>query len=124
MLVSNQISKFWKVFDFLWMKFSRQFVCASKPVQWMPGHEDLDQIFSRQAALIARHTFDTPQELVEILDSATRPLEGEQERVREQQGAARMSCIAYKLDRAPDWKKWASVLGIRLKGLRALGMIS
>lgn len=88
------------------------------------GHEDLDQVFSRQAALIARHTFDTPQQLVEILDSATRPPEDEQERVREQQGAARVSCIAYKLDRAPDWKKWTSVLGIRLKGLRALGLIS
>ncbi|CAK9104005.1 unnamed protein product [Durusdinium trenchii] len=76
-----------------------------------------------RAALIARHTFDNPQKLVEILDSATRPAEDEQEQVREQRGAPRINCIAYKLDKAADWKKWTSMLGIRLKGLRRVGQI-
>lgn len=37
------------------------------------GHEDLDQIFSVQASMISRSEFDTPDQLIDLLDSATRP---------------------------------------------------
>ena len=77
----------------------------------------MDQIFSVQAALISRHTFDSPSELVDILDSGARPEDpGEQQR-RQRQQPGNVECEAYKLDEVADWKQWTSMLGVRLKGL-------
>ncbi len=37
------------------------------------GHEDVDQFFSQTAALLARHEFDSPEDVTKLLDSAHRP---------------------------------------------------
>eukprot|EP00435_Cladocopium_sp_Y103_P043291 s1803_g12.t1 len=95
----------------------RQVVQTNEPSQ-MQGHEDIDQCFSVQAALIARHTFDNPTELVQILDGSTRS-EVPAERQRAWQKLGQVHCEAFKLDEAADWKQWVSMLGIRVKGLRA-----
>lgn len=85
------------------------------------GHEDLDQIFAIQASAISRSTFDTPEALMEIMDSLARPNDaGEAERKRYKKGAARVDFECYKLDQCAQWKTWVAVLGIRLKGLRDL----
>jgi hypothetical protein len=84
----------------------------------MQGHEDIDQCFSVQAALIARHTFDNPTELIQILDGSTRP-EDPAERQRAWQKVGKVHSEAFKLDEAADWKHWVRMLGVRVKGLRA-----
>lgn len=37
------------------------------------SHEDIDQCFGQSAGLIGRHTFDTPDDLLQIVDSACEP---------------------------------------------------
>ena len=88
-----------------------------------PGHEDLDQIFSVVASLISRYEFSSPDELVDILDSAGRPEAevGEQERKRTKKNFT-VDCQAYKLDQVARWHEWVSVLGVRVKGLRELAV--
>ena len=85
---------------------------------FMQGHEDIDQCFSVQASLIARHTFDNPTELIQILDGSTRP-EDPAERQRAWRKLGQVHSEAFKLDEAADWKQWVSMLGVWVKGLRA-----
>lgn len=70
------------------------------------GHEDLDQAFSQQAALICRHVFDTPEQVTEIMD----------------QNDLESRCA--KIDEVAEWKEWVAVVGLHLKGLRAFFLIS
>ena len=85
------------------------------------GHEDLDQIFAIQASAIARNTFDTPEELMDIMDSLARPDNAtEAERKRRRRTSPTVEFACYKLDQCAMWKEWVAVLGIRLKGLRNL----
>ena len=37
------------------------------------SHEDVDQLFGQAAGLIGRHTFDVPEDVLQILDSACEP---------------------------------------------------
>ena len=86
------------------------------------GHEDLDQVFSVISSLIARHEFETPSALVDLLDSSGRPsdeMEGERKKLKKE---VHVECRAYKLDECARWHDWTSVLGIRAKGLRCLNM--
>ena len=79
----------------------------------------MDQAFSQQAALICRHTFDTPEQVVEILDSCCRPSEAaEQQRKRHK--THKVQAIASKLDDVAEWKDWSAVAGVWVKGLRSL----
>ena len=85
------------------------------------GHEDIDQCFSQQAALLSRHEFSNPQEVIQLMDSTFRPDDvAEQERKRAR--VSKVDAFAYKLDQIADWKSWHAVLGIRLKGLRIFGL--
>ena len=87
------------------------------------GHEDLDQAFSQQAALICRHVFDTPEQVTEIMDTMCRPNDpGEQ--ARKKHKTHKVQATAAKLDEVADWKQWVSVVGLHLKGLRTLFVIS
>ena len=81
------------------------------------SHEDLDQVFSVQASLISRCEFDTPSDLIDILDSAARP-DSDAERLRRQHRAQKVDVVAYLLDECADWQRWVSMLGVRVKGLR------
>lgn len=77
----------------------------------------MDQAFSQQAALICRHTFDTPEQVVEILDSCCRPSDpGEQQRKRHKTHT--VEAFSQKLDEVAEWKDWAAVTGLWVKGLR------
>ena len=77
-----------------------------------------------QASAIARNTFDTPEQLIDIMDSLARPENaGELERKRHKSDAARVDFQAYKLDQVAPWKEWVAMLGIRLKGLRSLAKL-
>lgn len=69
------------------------------------GHEDLDQAFSQQAALICRHVFDTPEQVTEIMD----------------QNDLESRCA--KIDEVAEWKEWVAVVGLHLKGLRAFFLL-
>lgn len=60
--------------------------------------------------------FDNPTELLEILDSSGRP-DWEAEQLRKQRKVPTVDCEAFKLDQVADWKAWAAMLGVRLKGL-------
>lgn len=89
-----------------------------------PGHshEDLDQAFSQQASLICRHTFDTPEQVVEILDSCCRPSEPS-EQARKRHKNHKVEAAAYKLDEVAEWKDWSAVSGVWVKGLRYVGSV-
>ena len=79
----------------------------------------MDQIFSQQGAFIARHTFDSPQDVVRLIDSTYRPEDpGERERKRLKQEKVDMSAV--KLDSVALWQDWVAVLGVHFKGLRIL----
>ena len=88
-----------------------------------PGHEDLDQIFSIQASLIARHEFNTPEELMQIMDSASRPERQSEAMRKAQKTNFNVDCECKKLDECAEWQQWVAMLGIRLKGLRALACL-
>ncbi|CAK9085947.1 Uncharacterized protein SCF082_LOCUS40690 [Durusdinium trenchii] len=75
-----------------------------------PCHEDLDQLFSQQAALICRHTFDTPDEVVDIMDSMGRPRDAA-ERERKRSKVVKVEAFASKLDETADWKSWVRQVG-------------
>lgn len=93
-------------------------------IKLTPGHEDLDQVFSIQASLIARNKFNTPEELMQIMDSAARP-ERPSEAMRKAQktSAFKVDCECQKLDECAEWQTWVAMLGIRLKGLRRLDLL-
>jgi hypothetical protein len=84
------------------------------------GHEDVDQVFGQTAGHIARNEFDTSNDVVELLDSASRPLlSSEQARQRgESSKTARRQAGAEKLDEVADWKIWVARVGIKMKGIR------
>lgn len=35
----------------------------------------------------------------------------------------RVECEAFKLDECAEWRPWVAMLGLRLKGLRAMALI-
>ena len=79
----------------------------------------MDQYFSQQAALLARNTFDTPDDVVSLLDSSYRP-EFFADQERKHAKTIKVGAHAYKLDNCARWKEWVAKLGIRLFGLRYL----
>ena len=83
------------------------------------GHEDIDQYFSQQGALLSRNTFDSADDVVNLMDSSYRP-ESLSDQQRKQQKEIRVCSQAYKLDTVAKWKPWVAVLGVRLLGLRSL----
>lgn len=54
------------------------------------------------------------------MDSSGRPRgEGESARKAQKGNFAKVECVAYKLDEVANWKDWAAMAGVRVKGLRA-----
>eukprot|EP00435_Cladocopium_sp_Y103_P033901 s2323_g8.t1 len=90
-----------------------------RQIYWSFRHEDVDQAFSQQAALISRHEFSTPQELIALMDDSFRP-GSEADALRKEKTQTKVKAMAYKLDEVADWKEWSRALGIRLLGLRIL----
>ena len=66
---------------------------------------------------MAPQQFDTPNDVVELLDSSSRP-ESVSELRRKQAKRPKVRTDAYKLDTVAKWQLWVSALGIRLLGLR------
>ena len=99
--------------------------CLWTPSIWsfifwkIQGHEDVDQYFSQIASFLSPHEFSTPDEVVDLLDSSTRP-ETEPEVLRKSAKRIRVTTQCYKLDEVACWQQWVSALGIRLLGLRNL----
>lgn len=81
------------------------------------GHEDIDQYFSQVAAFLTPHDFSSPDDVVNILDSSSRP-DSLSELHRKQAQQTKVRTHAFKLDEVARWQEWVSALGIRLKGLR------
>ncbi|CAK9078250.1 unnamed protein product, partial [Durusdinium trenchii] len=86
------------------------------------GHEDVDQYFSQIASYLTPQEFSTPQDVVELLDSATRP-DREADSFRKQAQRAKVHTHTYKLDEVACWQDWVAALGIRLLGLRNVGQL-
>lgn len=84
------------------------------------GHEDVDQYFSQIASYLTPQEFSTPQDVVELLDSATRP-DREADSFRKQAQRTKVHTHTYKLDEVACWQDWVAALGIRLLGLRTSG---
>ena len=59
---------------------------------------------------------------MQIMDSSSRP-ERQSEAMRKAQKTSnfKVDCECQKLDETAEWQTWASMLGIRLKGLRTFG---
>ena len=79
----------------------------------------MDQFFSQTAALLARHEFGSPSEVVDLLDSAFRPDDLPELR-RKQEKTIKVRTHSCRMDNVADWKGWVAALGIRLLGLRTL----
>lgn len=84
---------------------------------YLEGHEDLDQMFSQQAALLSRHEFSTPHDVIDLLDSSCRP-EIDAEFHRKAAKKVKVDMVALKLDQVADWKAWVQAIAVRLMGLR------
>jgi hypothetical protein len=87
-----------------------------------PGHshEDIDQTFGQVSGHMARHEFSSVDDIVSLLDIATRPA-AKSDQLRTQSlsdKCIRRQSLAYKLDETADWKLWVSHLGIKFKGIR------
>ena len=86
-----------------------------------PGHshEDVDQCFGQLAKLIQGRTFDTANEIVDLIAKAAKPAAGNNtasaSRIR---GGGRVHVS--KLDEVCCWKDWVAQLGISFRGLRDL----
>ena len=65
----------------------------------------MDQVFGQLAAIIARHSWDDPDGLVDILSRVC----------RNARGSSRASCT--KLDQVGEWKNWFSHLQAQIKGM-------
>jgi len=85
----------------------------------LQGHEDVDQYFSQVAAFLTPQEFSVPDDVVTLLDSATRP-EHEPDMHRKLAKRTKVTTQAYKLDEVACWQDWVGALGIRLLGLRNL----
>lgn len=96
-------------------------VCSIVGLYPNTGHEDLDQAFSQQAALICRRTFDTPEQVAEILDTNCRP-DDAGERARKRNKTHKVEAAAAKLDETANWREWGSVVGVYVKGVRILAI--
>ena len=84
------------------------------------SHEDIDGNFGHVSGHIARHEFGSINELVSLLDTATKPI-AKADSLRKsslQDGSVRRHSRAYKLDETADWKLWHNHLGIKFKGIR------
>ena len=56
---------------------------------------------------------------MQIMDSTSRPeKQSEAMRKARKTGNFKVDCECQKLDETAEWKDWAAMLGIRLKGLR------
>ncbi|CAK9117825.1 unnamed protein product [Durusdinium trenchii] len=64
---------------------------------------DLDQIFSQQAAMLARHEFATPDDVVALMDDTFKP-ESAADEIRKQSRRVKVESYARKLDQVADWK--------------------
>jgi len=87
----------------------------------------VDQVFGHVSGHVARSEFDTPDDVVEVLDSLGRP-SSHAEQLRKKSNSVSSSLFmrhacATKLDTAADWKTWVERLGIRMKGLRNIGQL-
>ncbi|CAK9095098.1 Modification methylase HaeII (M.HaeII) (Cytosine-specific methyltransferase HaeII), partial [Durusdinium trenchii] len=71
-------------------------VCAM-----VDGHEDLDQAFSQQAALLSRHEFSTPEDVMALLDMSHRP-ENQAELLRKTAKKFTVETNSLKLDQDID----------------------
>lgn len=79
----------------------------------------MDQVFSQEAAVLARHEFSTPEDVLGLMDD-TFKLDALSDQIRKQAKKIKTEAYARKLDQVARWKDWVGALGIRLKGLRAL----
>ncbi|CAK9078218.1 unnamed protein product, partial [Durusdinium trenchii] len=70
------------------------------------GHEDVDQYFSQIASYLTPQEFSTPQDVVELLDSATRP-DREADSFRKQAQRTKVHTHTYKLDEVACWQDWS-----------------
>jgi len=78
-------------------------------------------MFGEIAGYIGRLTYDTPDQLVELVDAATRPENSaEALRTESSQTLLRRQACASKLDQCALWKQYTHTIGIRVKGLRPL----
>ena len=77
------------------------------------SHEDIDQIFGQVSRLLKAKSFNTPSQLIQLLQSVTQR-SGEPSRIR---GTV---VHPYKLDEVARWKQFTQQLGIAFKGLRCL----
>lgn len=86
----------------------------------------MDQYFSQTAALMARHEFDSADDVTKLLDSAHRPDDqpGELHRKNAKLKTMKVRSQTCKMDNIADWKAWVSALGLRLMGLRHLALWS
>ena len=93
---------------------SLTFTRPSSALDSSQGHEDVDQVIGEAAGEVAQHEYDTPEQLVQILDglgkSARAPKRAKSGRNRE--------IFGEKMDQSACWKVWVERLGIHLKGLR------
>ena len=84
------------------------------------SHADIDGNFGHVSGHIARHEFGSIDELVSLLDTATKPI-AKADSLRKsslQDGSVRRHSRANKLDETADWKLWQNHLGIKFKGIR------
>ena len=86
---------------------------------WSKGHEDIDQAFSQQAAVLSRHEFSTPAEVVALMDSSFRP-ELAADIERKKGLPVKADAVSFKIDEVADWQGWSAALGVKLLGLRLL----
>lgn len=74
------------------------------------GHEDIDQCFGQLSALMALGTFDSPEQLIDLING------GAGNRSRNQiRGKHVFACT---VDQTACWKDWVRQLAVKLKGLR------
>jgi hypothetical protein len=75
----------------------------------------LDAFFGQLSKIISTATFDTPKDIVNLVNNVweERP-QGTKFRT---QG---LHAKAVQLDETMDWKSWTSALRVKLKGLRAI----
>ena len=57
---------------------------------------------------------------MQIMDSASRPERQSEAMRKSQKTSFNVDCECKKLDECAEWQQWVAMLGIRLKGLRAL----
>lgn len=77
----------------------------------------MDQVIGETAGFLARHTYDTGEQVVDLLDATCHKAACEKQRGPR---VPTRNASATKLDECALWKEWVSFLGISFKGLRIL----